>query len=123
MRNRRLTDRIKELCEKVQDHTEPEWNRLLRELQSAIQEHTLRLYNLSAATALAGPPNSVRERRRGTEDLRETGGIRYLAYGSFRGKGDPQSKPSSAQNSQSRETRNRKHDARPSTGLKPGDPL
>jgi hypothetical protein len=106
MRNRRLTDRIKELCERVQDRTEPQWDRVLRELQSAIQEHTLRLYNLSAATALAGAPNSVRERRRGTEDLRETGGIRYLMCGSFRGKGDPMSRPPSNSNSQSREHRN-----------------
>ena len=83
MLNRRLTDRIKELCERVQDHTEPQWDSVLRELQAAIQEHTLRLYNLGAATTLAGAPNSVRERRRSADDLRERKPIRYVAFGNL----------------------------------------
>lgn len=105
MRNRRLTDRIKELCERVQDHTEPQWDSVLRELQTAIQEHTQRLYNLSAATVLAGAPNSVRERRRDTDDSRQSRSIRFLVCGSLKGRGGVFSRPSPPQDFESRETR------------------
>ncbi len=54
MTGRRLTDRIKELCAKALDRMEPGWDSTLTELQYAIQEHTLRLSNMSVAASVAG---------------------------------------------------------------------
>jgi len=60
---RRLEDRIRELCAKALYATGPEWVSTVRELQLAIQEHTLRVANLSAAATVAGKPQLFRERR------------------------------------------------------------
>ena len=54
MTRRRLTDRIRELCAKALDRMEPDWNSTVAELQFAIQEHTLRLSNMSVAASVAG---------------------------------------------------------------------
>ena len=65
MTGRRLTDRIKELCAKALDRMEPEWDSTLTELQYAIQEHALRLSNISVAASVAG---QVPTERRKTPD-------------------------------------------------------
>jgi len=54
MTGRRLTDRIRGLCAKALDHRQENWNTVLSELQFAIQEHTLRLSNMSVAASVAG---------------------------------------------------------------------
>ena len=64
MTGRRLTDRIRELCAKALDHRQKDWNATLNELQFAIQEHTLRLSNMSVAASVAG---QVLEERRKPE--------------------------------------------------------
>ena len=61
---RRLEDRIRELCARALYEKEPLWSATVHELQLAIQEHLLRLANLSAAATVAGRPEVVRERRR-----------------------------------------------------------
>ncbi len=64
MTGRRLTDRIRELCAKALDHRQKDWNATLNELQFAIQEHTLRLSNMSVAASV---PGQVIEDRRKPE--------------------------------------------------------
>jgi len=64
MTGRRLTDRIRELCAKALDHHQADWNATLNELQFAIQEHTLRLSNMSVAASV---PGQVIEDRRKPE--------------------------------------------------------
>jgi hypothetical protein len=45
--NRRLEDRIRELCAKVvHSPSTPEWNEILRELSTALHEHTRRMRKL-----------------------------------------------------------------------------
>jgi len=61
---RRLEDRIRELCARVLIERDAEWSTTVHELQLAIQEHTLRMANLSAAVTVAGKPQLVQERRR-----------------------------------------------------------
>ena len=47
--NRRLEDRIRELCAKVLvNPSTPEWNEILRELSTALHEHTRRMRKLIA---------------------------------------------------------------------------
>jgi hypothetical protein len=47
--NRRLEDRIRELCAKVMvNPSTPEWNEILRELSTALHEHTRRMRKLIA---------------------------------------------------------------------------
>lgn len=64
MTGRRLTDRIRDLCAKALDHHQKNWNSTLNELQYAIQEHALRLSNMSVAASVAG---QVLEERRKPE--------------------------------------------------------
>jgi hypothetical protein len=60
MPRRRLEDRIRDLCSRA---TEPEWPRILAELRLAIQEHTLRVANLTMTAVVTGQPHIIRERR------------------------------------------------------------
>jgi hypothetical protein len=53
---RRLEDRIRELCARLLIEQEPKWNRTAKELQSALQEHTIRLRDLAAAVFVGGTP-------------------------------------------------------------------
>lgn len=63
MPTRRLEDRIRELCARALIEKGPEWAVTVHELQNAIQEHTLRVTNLTTAVTLAGQPQLLRERR------------------------------------------------------------
>jgi hypothetical protein len=60
---RRLEDRIRELCARALYVKGPEWNTVISELQSSIQEHALRVANLNASVTVAGLPELIRERR------------------------------------------------------------
>lgn len=62
MPGRRLEDRIRDLCARAVYEEGPNWSRTVSELQTAIQEHLLRLANTAALT-LVGKPEVVRERR------------------------------------------------------------
>jgi hypothetical protein len=59
---RRLEDRIREMCARLLMEEEPRWSVTAQELQSALQEHTLRIRNLATAVFVAGTP--IIERRR-----------------------------------------------------------
>ena len=48
---RRLEDRIRELCARALYEKEPEWSGTIHQLQSAIQEHALRISNASMGAA------------------------------------------------------------------------
>jgi hypothetical protein len=63
---RRLEDRIRELCARALYVTGPEWHTVISELQSSIQEHALRVTNLTASATVAGKPELLRERRNTT---------------------------------------------------------
>jgi len=60
---RRLEDRIRELCARVVFEKGAQWASTIHELQLAIQEHTLRVSNLTTAATIVGQPQLVRERR------------------------------------------------------------
>ena len=60
---RRLEDRIRELCAMAVTAEEPELERILSELQSALREHTERLRRLAAAKLTTLDENARRERR------------------------------------------------------------
>jgi len=60
---RRLEDRIRELCCRVLYTTGADWSAAVYELQAAIQEHSLRVSNLTIAATVAGQPQMIRERR------------------------------------------------------------
>lgn len=60
---RRLEDRIRELCARALYETGPQWRATVNELQMAIQEHSLRVANASAAVTVVGKPDALRERR------------------------------------------------------------
>jgi len=62
---RRLEDRIRELCARALYEKGPKWRATVQELQLAIQEHSLRLANATAAATIIGQPELIRERRRG----------------------------------------------------------
>ena len=61
---RRLEDRIRELCARVLYEKGPDWGATVHELQLAIQDHMLRVANLTAVATVAGKPEAMRERRR-----------------------------------------------------------
>lgn len=62
MPTRRLEDRIRELCARALFEREPQWSTTIRELQSAIHEHALRVSNITTGTVVTGQP-LIRERR------------------------------------------------------------
>ena len=61
---RRLEDRIRELCARVLYEKGAEWRATVHELQLAIQEHTMRVANITALATVVGKPEAVQERRR-----------------------------------------------------------
>ena len=63
MPTRRLEDRIRELCARALYEKDTQWTATIRELQTAIEEHALRVANLSAAATVAGKPEIIVERR------------------------------------------------------------
>jgi hypothetical protein len=65
MSSRRLEDRIRELCARAVDESSPEWDTTVHQLQLAIQEHILRLANMTAAATVGGKPEVFIERRNG----------------------------------------------------------
>ena len=62
---RRLEDRIRELCARALYERNPEWSQTIHELRSAIQEHNLRVTNLTGAALIGGRPDLIVERREG----------------------------------------------------------
>ena len=62
---RRLEDRIRDLCARAVFEKGTQWAATVHELQLAIQEHALRVSNLTTAATLVGKPHLVRERREG----------------------------------------------------------
>jgi hypothetical protein len=52
MPTRRLEDRIRELCARALYQNASEWKATLQELQLAIQQHSLRLSNLTSAATI-----------------------------------------------------------------------
>ena len=65
MTSRRLEDRIRELSARALDETSPQWDTTVHQLQLAIQEHLLRLANMTAAATVGGKPEVFIERRNG----------------------------------------------------------
>ena len=65
MSSRRLEDRIRELSARALDESSPEWDVVVHQLQLAIQEHFLRLANMTAAATVGGKPEVFIERRNG----------------------------------------------------------
>jgi hypothetical protein len=63
MPSRRLEDRIRELCARVLYEKGTGWQKTVHQLQSAIQEHSLRLTNKTAAATVGGKPEVIIERR------------------------------------------------------------
>jgi len=62
---RRLEDRIRELCARALIEKGPSFCATIHELQNAIQEHVLKISNLTTLATVAGRPHLVRERREG----------------------------------------------------------
>lgn len=60
---RRLEDRIRDLCARAVFEKGAQWATTIQELQLAIQEHALRVSNLTTAATVVGQPQVVRERR------------------------------------------------------------
>jgi hypothetical protein len=59
---RRLEDRIKELCARLLIESGPEWSATAQALQLALQEHILRIANLTTAIVVA--KKTTAERRK-----------------------------------------------------------
>jgi hypothetical protein len=60
---RRLEDRIRELCARALYEKGQEWHTTIHALQLTIQEHGLRVANLTSAATLGGKPQLITERR------------------------------------------------------------
>jgi len=73
MPTRRLEDRIRELCARVVYENGTEWQKTVHKLQLAIQEHSLRLTNKTAAATVGGKPDVIIERRERSERKAGTG--------------------------------------------------
>jgi len=65
MPSRRLEDRIRELCGRALYERGAEWEMTVHQLQLAIQEHSLRLNNMTTAATVGGKPEIFLERRGG----------------------------------------------------------
>jgi len=65
MPNRRLEDRIRELCARVISEKDPQWENAIHELQRASHEHCLRLDHMTTAAVDIGKPEVFVERRHG----------------------------------------------------------
>lgn len=66
MPTRRLQDRIRELSGRLLYENEPEWTATVRELQMALQEHILRMANVTTALVVTGAV--LGERREGNKE-------------------------------------------------------
>ena len=64
MPGRRLEDRIRDLCARAVYEEGYRWRSTLGELQIAIEEHILKVANVTAAATVIGRPEIVRERRK-----------------------------------------------------------
>lgn len=73
MPTRRLEDRIRELCARVLYENGTDWQKTVHQLQLAIQEHSLRLTNKTAAATVGGKPDVIIERRDRSERKTGTG--------------------------------------------------
>ena len=62
---RRLEDRIRELCARAVYEKGSQWSGTIHDLQRAIQEHSLRVANLTTAATIVNKPHLIRERREG----------------------------------------------------------
>ena len=60
---RRLEDRIRELCARALYTEGREWSETVHQLQLAIQEHALRVANLTSVATVGGRPDLILERR------------------------------------------------------------
>ena len=60
---RRLEDRIRELCARALFETEPKWSATIHQLQSAIEEHALRVNNANTASVVSRQPVVIERRR------------------------------------------------------------
>ena len=60
---RRLEDRIRELCARALYEKEPQWSATIHQLQSAIQEHALRVANASTGAVVTGRPLVIERRQ------------------------------------------------------------
>lgn len=58
----RLEERIREMCTRLLYEKEPTWTTTAQELQSALQEHILRMANLTTALVVMG--KTPKERRK-----------------------------------------------------------
>lgn len=65
MPNRRLEDRIRELCARALYERGRPCESVVHQLQLAIHEHTLRLANMATAATVGGKPEIFIERREG----------------------------------------------------------
>jgi hypothetical protein len=63
---RRLEDRIRNLCDRLKQEKDPLWSDVIIELQAAINEHNLRAANLASTAIVARRPDLIVERRVGT---------------------------------------------------------
>ena len=63
---RRLEDRIRNLCARLAQEKDPLWSDVIIELQAAISEHNLRAANLASTATVARRPDLIVERRVGT---------------------------------------------------------
>ena len=63
---RRLEDRIRNLCARLAEEKDPLWSDVIMELQAAINEHNLRAANLASTATVARRPELIVERRVGT---------------------------------------------------------
>ena len=63
---RRLEDRIRNLCARLAEEKDPLWSDVIMELQAAINEHNLRAANLASTATVARRPDLIVERRVGT---------------------------------------------------------
>lgn len=60
---RRLEDRIRNLCAQLVQEKDSQWSNVIIELQAAINEHNLRAANLASSATVARRPDLVVERR------------------------------------------------------------
>ena len=63
MPTRRLEDRIRELCARALYEKDTQWTATIRELQAMIEEHALRVANVTAAATVVGKREIMVERR------------------------------------------------------------
>ena len=68
---RRLEDRIRNLCAQLAQEKDTQWSNVIIELQAAINQHNLRAANLASSATVARRPDLIVERRVGTSQQPE----------------------------------------------------